>query len=385
MDQLLSYFQKEQIVCDQGRFGFATRLKEQGPLFIRSMPRGYLVELVQLLLNRGVLSFQKGTISLPTSIPFISETKDFINFNVGPLLSREIRMAITRLIRYNPSLGLKITNDPMSVLHCLCSHAALPLTGKGGVLRRIPVYHFERYGPFHQPEWVSFVRVEMAGLPMDSKGRVTWYQEYKAKKEKKEMAQQAVSLQLLEKQYWKLAFNVCMGSLLLLFREKEEKKMDPPGLLIKERKAMFHALLTSSFDKDSAPDATFRLDRLLLILDQKSCVYQCEPQNNKTILHFVDINIRPRPHLFHYNFKKSGTFKNYLEISVQGQPTSVKTATEGKEKLAQDILMEIRIHHFHSPISFDLPLSTTSVLPWRSSRLEEMKGSYPLIRGSKIF
>ena len=53
---------------DRGRYGFANYLKVMGPAFIREMPRGYLVELVQLLLDKNILLFRKGKVSFkPTA------------------------------------------------------------------------------------------------------------------------------------------------------------------------------------------------------------------------------------------------------------------------------------------------------------------------------
>lgn len=48
---------------DRGRYGFANYLKSCGPEFVRQMPRGYVVELVQLLLNKNFLQFRKGKVS----------------------------------------------------------------------------------------------------------------------------------------------------------------------------------------------------------------------------------------------------------------------------------------------------------------------------------
>lgn len=48
---------------DRGRYGFANYLKSCGPPFVRDMPRGYVVELVQLLLNKNFLQFRKGKVS----------------------------------------------------------------------------------------------------------------------------------------------------------------------------------------------------------------------------------------------------------------------------------------------------------------------------------
>jgi hypothetical protein len=48
---------------DRGRYGYAHFLKVYGPAFIRGMPHGYVVELVQLLLNKGFLQFRKGLVS----------------------------------------------------------------------------------------------------------------------------------------------------------------------------------------------------------------------------------------------------------------------------------------------------------------------------------
>lgn len=55
-----------QEVCgqvDRGRYGFANYLKTSGPPFVREMARGYVVELVQLLLNKNFLQFRKGKVS----------------------------------------------------------------------------------------------------------------------------------------------------------------------------------------------------------------------------------------------------------------------------------------------------------------------------------
>lgn len=50
--------------ADRGRYGFAHYLMKNGPPFVRSMPRGHVVELVQLLLNRHFLLFRQGRVSL---------------------------------------------------------------------------------------------------------------------------------------------------------------------------------------------------------------------------------------------------------------------------------------------------------------------------------
>lgn len=44
-------------------------LKAQGPDFVRQMPRGYVIELVQLLLNTNVLHFRKGRVSFASKSP----------------------------------------------------------------------------------------------------------------------------------------------------------------------------------------------------------------------------------------------------------------------------------------------------------------------------
>jgi len=48
---------------DQGRYGFARFLGDHGPDFVRAMPKGYIVELVQLLLNKNLLQFRKGKVT----------------------------------------------------------------------------------------------------------------------------------------------------------------------------------------------------------------------------------------------------------------------------------------------------------------------------------
>ncbi len=55
---LIEYFELERPEIDRGRYGFANFLKAKGPPFITSMPRGYIVELVQLLLNKNILLFR---------------------------------------------------------------------------------------------------------------------------------------------------------------------------------------------------------------------------------------------------------------------------------------------------------------------------------------
>jgi hypothetical protein len=66
IQSLLSFLQGKKLdgACERGRYGFATYLSESGPFWLRPQPRGYVVEVVQLLLNSGILSFKKGVIRL---------------------------------------------------------------------------------------------------------------------------------------------------------------------------------------------------------------------------------------------------------------------------------------------------------------------------------
>lgn len=49
-------------LSNRGRYGFAMYLRQSGPDFVRAMPAGYVVELVQLLINKNLVTFTKGTI-----------------------------------------------------------------------------------------------------------------------------------------------------------------------------------------------------------------------------------------------------------------------------------------------------------------------------------
>lgn len=63
MRTVLEFLQRSQPSVDQGRYGFSHFLKTEGPPLLREMPFGYVVELVQLLLNKNLLSFRKGKIT----------------------------------------------------------------------------------------------------------------------------------------------------------------------------------------------------------------------------------------------------------------------------------------------------------------------------------
>eukprot|EP00808_Paulinella_micropora_P005676 g5545.t1 len=60
--EVLNWFRRERPQVDRGRYGLASYMKLKGPSFIQKLPRGYIVELVQLLLNKHVLVFRKGKV-----------------------------------------------------------------------------------------------------------------------------------------------------------------------------------------------------------------------------------------------------------------------------------------------------------------------------------
>lgn len=142
------------IQVDRGRYGLATFLKYRGPAFIRNMPRGYLVELVQLLLNKHILVFRKGKVSYaPMGVTSMGlNAPDGLVANSaseGPPLPQEFRKAISRHLAADPRYAGQVTDDPVGVLHFLCYQAAGPGFTPGTRLRKIPVYHYEKSGLLH--------------------------------------------------------------------------------------------------------------------------------------------------------------------------------------------------------------------------------------------
>lgn len=51
-----------------GRHGFALHMKESGPSFLRRWPLGYVVEMVQVLVNRKILRFRKGIVDIDEGV-----------------------------------------------------------------------------------------------------------------------------------------------------------------------------------------------------------------------------------------------------------------------------------------------------------------------------
>ena len=68
MNELFKFLLHFQPEVDRGRFGFAQYLGRHGPIAIRQLPHGILVELVQLLLNQKVLLFRKGRVSVSPAL-----------------------------------------------------------------------------------------------------------------------------------------------------------------------------------------------------------------------------------------------------------------------------------------------------------------------------
>lgn len=65
----------EAIAGTKGRFGMARLMKQAGPQFIRQLPLGFVLELTQLLLNRGFLLYHQRVVSLlyVSIFPFLSD------------------------------------------------------------------------------------------------------------------------------------------------------------------------------------------------------------------------------------------------------------------------------------------------------------------------
>eukprot|EP00456_Euglypha_rotunda_P060552 TRINITY_DN5068_c0_g1_i3.p1 TRINITY_DN5068_c0_g1~~TRINITY_DN5068_c0_g1_i3.p1 ORF type:complete len:986 (+),score=61.48 TRINITY_DN5068_c0_g1_i3:316-3273(+) len=363
LQQLVHFFEEARPQVDRGRYGLATYLKVKGPPFIRKLPRGYIVELVQLLLNKHVLVFRKGKVSyapmgMNTMGTSFSEEKFAaerpLGEGMGPTLPPAMRRSIARLLRANTKLANEVTDDPVGVLSFLCSRAASPASGPGGKLRRVPMYHFEKSGVLHAPMWVCVVTVEVAGLGQQeqkiipgskssgslatkkplTRSRMLRYKQYETpKKARKQEAHQEAALAILEEVYWNLAFNVCLDSIPKAAKRFKAKKVrgEQPGLAIspppslttgsqqlgtvqptperihlterevKERESMVEAVLNGTAT-DAAQEPALRLDRLLLALDQKPCVYDIEKKtsgwNQVKWEYSVNLQLRPRCNIF---------------------------------------------------------------------------------------
>jgi hypothetical protein len=62
--KLHNFLLKTKLIAHQGRYGFSRRLQNMGPKFIRMLPFGKIVELVQFLLNEKIVLHRKGTVQV---------------------------------------------------------------------------------------------------------------------------------------------------------------------------------------------------------------------------------------------------------------------------------------------------------------------------------
>jgi len=339
--QLVDFFEEDRPQVDRGRYGLATYLKYRGPSFVRKLPRGFIVELVQLLLNKHILVFRKGKVSyapMGVSPAGLSSPDGLVSNGAseGPPLPKAIRQALGRHLNANSDFAGQVTDDPVGVLHFLCFQSCPASARPGARLRRVPVYHFEKSGLLHAPMWVCVVTLEAAGLrdckvsqPSQTSQKFKRFRS--SQKGRKGESQQEVALHVLENYYWKLAFNVCLADIpheakmraarmslasddaereLEGLSDQEELDVNPtslyacfqPGALrpaqpdsrvaleeTNEREAMVKASLRRSALRDiRQQDSVLRLDRLVFAMDQKPVVYEVSHPGAKDETEGVD-------------------------------------------------------------------------------------------------
>jgi len=220
MSELVEFLNKDRpqgAEVDRGRYGFANYLKAQGPLFVREMPRGYVVELVQLLLNKSFLQFRKGKVSfrpttagrwksalenalspdlhspddtspLPSSIMSTPEqlpsrrlsatSTDSVLPSSEPYRPRSLSLPEGKALSEFAASGtpfLAGLDDPVDVLALKCSDKRWSAkdtlgTGERSVpgspskspgFRMRPLYHYEKSGEQHAPLWVAVVTLDI--------------------------------------------------------------------------------------------------------------------------------------------------------------------------------------------------------------------------------
>lgn len=179
-------------VADRGRYGFANFLQTHGPTCLRTMPRGHVVELVQLLLNRNFLLFRKGTVSLRPGAPArwqeILKTLDTPRASpastpaTSPTSSPRLVGAPLSDACFPPPpplspIGGSATLVDDSVNKTLVSATITPTAALGiddavDVLARFckehlrlatePLYHFEKSGFQHSPIWIAVVTLDLS-------------------------------------------------------------------------------------------------------------------------------------------------------------------------------------------------------------------------------
>lgn len=158
LQELLTFLDQAKPEIDRGRYGFATYLKRYGPVFLQTMPRGYVVELVQLLLNKNLLIFRKGKIGMaPTRF------QSWVNVphgsgEEGASEETDVQDLALRLLIAPASRpdALYADHDPVSVLERLCAQAA-----SAASVEHFPSFHFEKSGQLHAPLWVCVVTLDL--------------------------------------------------------------------------------------------------------------------------------------------------------------------------------------------------------------------------------
>jgi hypothetical protein len=258
---LMQFLERRKPVVDQGRFGMTLYLKQNGPEFLRQWPLGYIVELVQLLLNTNVLSFRKGKISFKLRVDptFKADQENPTDFDEDESILQE------------GTVGLS-SNDYVETLAVLCAHAmggALGLKRRSvPVLQRTfgnfrkpsrgwwpmedvaddltapcpirgtivggrfitlnsdvesswfaPTYHFERAGEAHEPEWVAVVTLPVArGRGLTATLQQSQLKQFKSGTHvKKQDAKEEAAQRAIEGAQWALVWSACMVELLCVF------------------------------------------------------------------------------------------------------------------------------------------------------------------------
>eukprot|EP00457_Paulinella_chromatophora_P000748 gb/GEZN01000748.1/.p1 GENE.gb/GEZN01000748.1/~~gb/GEZN01000748.1/.p1 ORF type:complete len:1063 (-),score=82.18 gb/GEZN01000748.1/:511-3699(-) len=402
MQEVLAWFRRERPQVERGRYGLASYMKLKGPLFIQGMPRGFIVELVQLLLNKHVLVFRKGKVgyspmgidnlgdpeSLPTSTNGMSE---------GPPLPSTIRRAMARLLVHVPQFSEEITDDPMGVLAFLCAHSqseGLP------TLAFRPMYHFEKSGLLHAPLWVCNVTVRIPGLGVastaawneSSRRSLIRVKRFKSiQRPRKGECMQEAALIALKAHFWLFAFNLVVAEIPDAVRKIREQELEPgeqsplvypsprldrvedlektilPDAVggpvvspveLSARRQLSQSVLGGSLTQ--IQDPVFVLDQILVALDQKPAVYEVSGSSSTTVSRtynrtdlmncMVELQLRPRSNLF--VFQGEGANDSGASFPLCKSTNRSSKLYNAKMEVANQIISQLRQAVRNFPIEF---------------------------------
>ena len=310
--ELIAFLHRSRPEIERGRFGFAQWLSRHGPRFIQALPHGVLVELVQLLLNKKVLQFRKGRVSVTTASALsLSTSSPSFNTGLAAVLpssphsyggSNLQSSSIGRMLSAvesgrvgsttRPSLmaapQVSTPSDrafiPASILPFSSAFNAVEFLSSLCLLRRstasffyheqysshLPLYHYEQTASptSSSAVWVSVCTVVFRGEPSSAHNAA---REFKSTQhESKSAAQHESARRALQEALWYVCFDHCLTELKHLERQREGGSRQERQLIRSEEQRRSEA--EESYQQLTA-DSVRQLDRYLAFLSQAPIVY----------------------------------------------------------------------------------------------------------------